>query len=50
VAYLVADNPPDEYWALPYGLNWLCVLVAGIFCLVVLRKKEVIAGFKYQSD
>ncbi len=50
VAYLVADKPPEEYLALPYAGNWLSVLGAGIFCLFVLRKKEVIAGFEYQSD
>jgi hypothetical protein len=62
---LAAIVPPLVVWAiedyaledtrlfiLPYltGGNWLSVLLAGIFTLVALRSKEVIAGFNYQSD
>ncbi|MFL5241795.1 MAG: hypothetical protein ACJ8FY_06780 [Gemmataceae bacterium] len=50
VAYLIADKPPEEYLIVPYAGNWLSVLAAGAVCLYVLRKKEVIAGFEYQSE
>jgi hypothetical protein len=48
--WAVTESPPDEFMAVPYGINYAGVLLTGIWCLVTLRRKEVIAGFNYTAD